>query len=190
MNPDEQEARDAKLISYKQRMAWLEAKLWADTSSNHVEALSKVVRRLGWTSISVKGLAEYVKRKQKAKNTTLANRFNAVSQMTYWNVKRKYPIKAYGERYLGLVFDRNDHCKCPLHDGHTDTSFVVDEDEQRWYCFGDCPPDPGRKHRSGDVIDLHRIVKGLPDNEAALKDLLTIALDAGLVGRTPNVFFV
>ena len=187
MNTEEliQEARAANLVMWKYRCKWLEQKLRNDPS--HVEALSKVVRRMGWTSISVSGLAEYVA-KQKAKGKGLAAKFNAIAAATPWSVKRKYPIKAYCERYLGLKFTGK-KCECPLHDGHSgNLQFVINEATSRWYCFGDCPPDPGHDHRSGDVIDLHRIVKGLASNEAALKDLVTVDLDVGLVGPRPNLF--
>ena len=70
------EARAAKLIAWKQRCKWIEQKLRNDPSQ--VEALSKAVRRMGWTSISVSGIAEHIA-KQKAKGKGLAERFNAIA---------------------------------------------------------------------------------------------------------------
>jgi hypothetical protein len=72
-----QEARAAKLIAWKQRIAWLKQKLKDDPSQ--VDALSMVVRRLGWTSISVTGLAEQI-----SKRKSIVERFNSIAAVTCW----------------------------------------------------------------------------------------------------------
>lgn len=64
-----------------------------------------------------------------------------------------------------------------MHVGHSaNLQFVIDEEVGRWYCFGNCPPAPGVDYRSGDVIDLHRIVNGFAIDEA-VKDILELPMD-------------
>ena len=183
MNTEElmKEARAAKLIAWKYRCKWLEQKLRSDPSQ--VEALSKVVRRMGWTSINVKGLAEHVA-KQKVRAIV------ATPMMTMAELKARFPIKEYCERILKLTFSADNQTKCPLHNGTSLTTFVINPKKGIFTCFGSCPPKDDREYFTSDVIDLHRRAFNLPTLSAAKQSLERLANgDATLLNPEPVPLF-
>ncbi len=164
------EALRARLDTFKAKDEWLTAKVLAcDGDEQALEDLRELLRVMPFPfkPASIDAIRRY-KEKRQAFDT-----IDTVEKLIE-RVKERWPIRYYCEHVLGLTFDRYNSCKCPLQDGHTLTSFVIDEKTGQWFCFGNCPQDPGKNYRSGDVIDLHRIVKRLSHNKEAVKDLLSM----------------
>lgn len=65
--------------------------------------------------------------------------------------------------------------RCPVHNGHNDTAFMVDEEKNRWFCF--------RCGVGGSVIDLVMRIEGVPLEEAAQKIAMRLG-DIGVIDRS------
>ena len=156
------EALSANLITYSKKADWLRGESKGLCRNEQaLMILQALVRRLNWPfqEGSLRCMLDL----------TLREAFDSV--MSWQEVKARFPIKEYCERYLGLGF-KGGKAKCPLHDGHTQTSFVIDEIRNRWTCFGNCEPPAGQDYSQGDVLDLHQRLNGFHDPSAALCDLL------------------
>jgi hypothetical protein len=163
------EALRAELHTFKAKDQWLTEKVMACNGNEHqLDDLRELLRVMPFpfTPASIDAIRRS-KEKRKA--------FDSIETVDdIAKVKRKWPVRHYCERVLGLTFDKEGKCKCPLHDGDSKTAFVIDEQTNKWFCFGNCPHDPGKDHRQGDVIDLHGIVKGLSNNKEAVEELLAM----------------
>jgi hypothetical protein len=179
-----QEAIGANLLTHKARWLWIKKRVLAcNGNERSLEDLRQFIRLIPWpfkpeaVDVIVKDSTRFAKAFDAAAHSVAKN------TLLIRKAKRRWPIKGYCERILSLQFSEDNKCKCPLHVGHSGNLQFVIENE-RWCCFGNSPPDPGRENRSGDVVDLHRIVKGFATNEEAAKDLLAMPLDKPLSSAT------
>ena len=180
------EALRAELHTFKQKDQWLTDKVLACNGDEEaLEDLRELMRRMPWPfkpqSIdAIRWNSEQEKQLAKA-----FDQVDTVAQMID-KAKAKWPIRFYCEHVLGLKFDQQGKCKCPLHDGKSLTSFVIDEQTGRWFCFGNCPPRAGEEHRSGDVIDLHGIVKGVSPKVAVARSPVDGTRSPSSTEQNPN----
>jgi len=121
------QAHAANLITYRQKGGWLREQIKANVATREVLlAFAKYAR---WP-FSEQSIDEMVKR-----HVALANAFDSVSNEDPWEQARaRWPIKEYCERFLRLRF-KNNKRKCPMHDGKTSTSFVIDPHNKSLYLF-------------------------------------------------------
>jgi hypothetical protein len=168
--------------TFKEKDEWLTAKVMACNGNEEaLEDLRELLRVMPF-SVFMPASVDAI-RHSREKLEKLGKAFDAIETIgqRIQRAKAKWPLRVYCEQVIGLSFDQQRKCKCPLHVGHSgNRQFVIDEQTNKWFCFGNCPPDPGKDYRSGDVIDLHRIVKDLRSQKEAVEDLLAIDRTATL----------
>lgn len=77
-------------------------------------------------------------------------------------IKARIPLEDYCAmqgielRSFGSVLQ----AKCPIHQETNGRSFTVYPEDYRWYCYGACS-------RGGDLFDLHAVLRGISNAEAA-----------------------
>jgi hypothetical protein len=153
--------------TYRARGEWLKEKVVAcKDNPRSLDDLRELVQRLPW-SYQPTVIDLFLEEDGGTEE------FDAVGIETpIEQARKRWPIREYCEEILALRF-KHRKCKCPLHNGDSETSFVIDEESGDWFCFGHCPADPGKNYRRGDVVDLHRIVNQFESELEASKDLLS-----------------
>jgi hypothetical protein len=184
-----QEAIRNDPYTFKERGQWIRKKVIACNGDEQaLDELRDLLGRLPWSykPITIDNFLKHIKLDLK-----LSQEFDSISAlMTIQEIETRFPIQWYCEEILKLRF-KDLKAKCPLHDGKSDTSFVIDPATGVFTCFGGCEPkEEEEEHLTGRVIDLHQRAFTFQTWSEAKKSLEKMAPTGNYVTKdnTPPLF--